>query len=217
MLRSRRAISWIAYAEEETRRGRYHTAFCFYWIAFNACYGSDPSRDEKSEYESYFEEIERHDKEKTICRYILYEIDRDVEDLVKCRFAYDGFWRDGHRTLSDAKWRRSLQREVDRFSELVIGGMDMNTVEVLSIVFDRIYCVRNQVIHGCTTRERSTGDDQIRLGSTILDRLVPVFVRLMLGNRHTGRWRPPYYPGEKLVRSDNGKYVLESGSPWRDP
>ena len=215
MLRTRRAISWIAYAEEEANKGKYHTAFCFYWISFNACYGSDPKSIAQDEYKGYFNEVIQHDKQKTVCRCILYEIRADVEDLVRCRFSYDRFWREGHRKLREEKWRASFQDEIAELERELKKDMDMNVVDVLVILFGRIYCVRNQVMHGCTTRERSTGDDQIRYGSVILDRLIPVFVHLMLHNRHDGAWTRPYYPGEILRRSDDGSYALESGHPWR--
>lgn len=217
MLRARRAISWLAYAEEETNKGRYHTSFCFYWIAFDACYGSDPAKKASDEYEDYFREIIRHDKQKRVCHCILHEIRSYVEDLVRCRFAFSKFWQEGHHSRHNEKWRTSLRNEIAEFERELKKGIDMNVVDVLVTLFGRIYCVRNQVMHGCTTRDRSTGDDQITYGAIILDGLIPVFVRLMLDNSHTGRWGRPYYPGEQLLRSDDGSYVLESGSPWRNP
>ena len=214
MLRVRRAISWIAYAEEQITRGLNHTAFCFYWIAFNSCYGYDV-KNERDQFIEYLKEIIRHDKQKQVCKCILYEIRGDVEDLVRCRFAFDQFWREGHHRLHDEKWRSSLKSEIDTLRDKLSRGMDMAAIDVLEILFSRIYSVRNQVMHGSTTRERSTGDDQIRYSSIILDRLIPVFVDLMLCNRHEGEWSRPYYPGERLQRSDDGSYVLESGHPWR--
>lgn len=215
MLRTRRAISWISYAEEQMDKGLYHTAFCFYWIAFNACYGADPLTGERDEYKSYLREITKHDEQKNICHCILSEIHGDVEDLVGCRFAYEPFWRDGHLSQKEAGWRKSFRRELAALRGEMKKGFDMNAVEVLSILFDRIYCVRNQVVHGSTTRERSTGGDQITYSAIILDRLIPIFVHLMLHNHQGGAWSRPYYPGEKLLRSNDGSYELESGHPWR--
>lgn len=215
MLRTRRATSWIAYAKEQMDKELYHTAFCFYWIAFNACYGSGPQTSERDEYVSYLRKIEKHDEQKIICHCILNEILGDVEDLVGCRFAYNPFWREGHRSQYEEGWRESFRSEFACFQGEMKKSVNMATVTVLSILFDRIYCVRNQVMHGSTTREKSTGEDQIKYSAIILDRLIPVFVHLMLRNRHVGAWSRPYYPGEKLVRGSDGSYVLESGHPWR--
>ena len=62
-----------------------------------------------------------------------------------------------------------------------------------SILFDRLYVRRNQIIHGGATWNGSINRDQVRDGARIVEFLVPVFIDVMMDNRGHN-WGPPYYP-----------------------
>ena len=68
-----------------------------------------------------------------------------------------------------------------------------DTKLILSTVFDRLYVLRNQIIHGGATWNSSVNRSQIKEGAEILAFLVPVFVTLMMDNPNT-KWGPPLYP-----------------------
>lgn len=58
--------------------------------------------------------------------------------------------------------------------------VERNTAKVLSIVFDRLYVLRNQLIHGGATWNSSVNRQQVCDGAAILGNLVPKIVELML-------------------------------------
>jgi len=56
-------------------------------------------------------------------------------------------------------------------------------VKILAIVFDRLYTLRNQLIHGGATWNGSVNREQIRDGVNILSRLVPAIIFIMMNNK----------------------------------
>lgn len=68
-----------------------------------------------------------------------------------------------------------------------------NTPAVLGVLFNRIYALRNQVMHGGATWNSSVNRDQLRDCSNLLGKLVPVIILLMLDNPET-LWGDACYP-----------------------
>ena len=87
---------------------------------------------------------------------------------------------------------------------------------VIKKIFDRIYCVRNQIFHGSSTKRDSNGISQTESCSNIMHQLIPAFVRIMENSPYEAdTWSFPSYPGEALHREPDGRYVQESGRRWR--
>lgn len=66
-------------------------------------------------------------------------------------------------------------------------------MKILSLVFDRLYVLRNQIVHGGSTWGGNVNRQQVRDGAAILGFLMPVFVNLMMENPHED-WGVPFYP-----------------------
>jgi hypothetical protein len=60
--------------------------------------------------------------------------------------------------------------------------MHNDTAILLSIVLDRLYILRNQLVHGGATWNGSINRAQIKDGVAILGVLVPMIVTLMMRN-----------------------------------
>jgi hypothetical protein len=69
----------------------------------------------------------------------------------------------------------------------------VDTVRVLTLVFDRLYVLRNQLVHGGSTWNSIVNRDQVRDGAAILSFLVPVFTDVMMENPDE-EWGRPFYP-----------------------
>ena len=63
----------------------------------------------------------------------------------------------------------------------------------MEILFDRIYTLRNQLIHGGATWLSKVNRDQVRDGSRILIELVPAMIHLVMENPDDG-WGDVCYP-----------------------
>jgi hypothetical protein len=64
---------------------------------------------------------------------------------------------------------------------------------VLSTIFDRLYVLRNQLVHGGATWNGSVNRDQVRDGAALLKWLLPTFIDIMMDNA-TRDWGKPFYP-----------------------
>ncbi|MCA2008623.1 hypothetical protein [Tritonibacter mobilis] len=61
------------------------------------------------------------------------------------------------------------------------------------MLFDRLYVLRNQLIHGGATWNSSVNRDQLRDGVAILSVLMPVMIDIMMDNANE-EWGKPFYP-----------------------
>lgn len=73
-------------------------------------------------------------------------------------------------------WRRRFEGS-KKAANSALSRRDISTV--LSVVFDRLYTLRNQIFHGGTTHPSGFGLDQIRDGSRIIASLVPAILEIM--------------------------------------
>ena len=61
------------------------------------------------------------------------------------------------------------------------------------MIFDRLYVLRNQLLHGAATWNSGANREQVRDGAAILGRLIPEVLEIMLGN-HDADWGEIRYP-----------------------
>ena len=190
-LRMRRALSWIERAEKE--KDDDDAAFIFYWIAFNAAYATDrrqaPDMVERINFSEYFDAIRRLDVEGTIYNAIWQRFSGPIRVLLDNKFVFQPFW-DHHNGLGHDNWEFLFE---ERKREVRNALVTQDTRFILSAVFDRLYVLRNQLIHGGATWNGSLNRDQVRDGARIMAFLVPLFIDLMMANPRVD-WGSPYYP-----------------------
>ncbi|WP_419243660.1 hypothetical protein [Photobacterium leiognathi] len=58
------------------------------------------------------------------------------------------------------------------------------TALILSIVFNRLYTLRNQIIHGGATYGSSVNRKQLRDCTLLLEQIVPVIIDLMMDGKN---------------------------------
>ena len=192
-LRTHRAISWIRGAERAVHDGDDDGAFIGYWIAFNAAYVQPPQlrqqfRD-KDLFRSYFECIVRLDRKDVIHKTVWGQFDGPIRTLLENQFVYQPFWRWRHGEAGYANWREHFDRHRREANEALTRP---DTVAVLMALFDRLYVLRNQLIHGGATWGGGLNRGQVRDGAAIMAALVPRFVDLMMDNPNEDWGEPPY-------------------------
>ena len=191
-LRVHRAISWIERAEQETED--LDSTFVFYWIAFNAAYAQDiletHDTTERRNFGRYFSSIVTLDTHDRIFSAVWNRFSDSIRVLLDNKFVFQQFWNYHNGVSGYDQWEASF-----RSSRIAVGRAlgSSDTETVLSILFDRLYVLRNQIIHGGATWNSSVNRDQVRDGARIMAFLVPVFVELMMDNTDK-EWGPPYYP-----------------------
>ncbi len=191
-LRLRRALSWCkrAAAEEDDPDAR----FLFLWIAFNAAYGTQPpeTRREQSDREVYQSFVRRLvELEDARWRSLLEDVDfRDaVKKLLNNPWVDHGFW-EAVRASGDPRWKHAWREDQKRAEAAWHRG---DAARVLSLVLDRLYVLRNQLVHGGATWQGSVNRAQVEDGAWLMEMIVPAVVETLLAHPDEN-WGEPWYP-----------------------
>ena len=193
-LRMRRSISWGLRGDDALERDDADGAYIFYWIAFNAAYGEE--REERTEelehkrIERFLERIARLDKEDSLFSSLWVAYSGPIRVLLENQYVYGPFWHHYNGRAGYENWRERFASEQRRVLQ-ALGNKDAPTV--LAILFNRLYVLRNQLVHGGATWGGSVNRDQVRDGVALLGFLTPQFIALMLNNPSES-WGPPFYP-----------------------
>lgn len=195
-LRLHRALSWLQRAEiaERLEPQDPDGIFIFYWIAFNAAYAeetlepSDPN--ERSAFHNYFDGILNLDNNNAIFNAIWQEFAGPIRLLLNNQYVFQPFWKHHNGVVGHEDWKRRFEAS-KRWTNAALGNMDTHIV--LTTLFDRLYVLRNQLIHGGATWSSSVNRRQVEDGARIMAFLVPVFIQLMMDNPNRD-WGKPYYP-----------------------
>jgi len=195
-LRVHRALSWLGRAcnEESDLDAR----FVFYWIAFNSAYARDPSSEigddlkkgERSAFAAFFRTMVDLDKDQRLFNTIWSRFPGPIRLILENKFVYQPFWH-FHNGLEEY---RDWERRFEQSKSVVNGALrSKDTILILSILFDRLYVLRNQLVHGGATWNSSANRDQLRDGVAILGFVVPIFIDIMMENPHQ-EWGAAHYP-----------------------
>ncbi len=181
-IRMRRAISWLTKAQPLHESHDYDGAFIFFWISFNAMYAVEPGTgripSDTAQMTEFFDKLLGFDQSDSIYETLWERFSDSIRTLVKNQYVFTPYWDYTLGRDHEVDWETALKKsEITAMTALVNKN---RTSELLSIVFDRLYTLRNQLIHGSATYQGSVNRDQVRDGSSILHYLVPQFVLIML-------------------------------------
>jgi hypothetical protein len=190
-LRIHRALSWLNRAEQaEDVDGK----FIFLWIAFNAAYAqelddSDRASD-KATFTAFLRKLCDLDASKRIDDLIWKEFSASIRSLLENPYVFHLFWEFQRGRINEDEWKdRFASAKRSAHSALASG----NTPVLLSVMFNRLYTLRNQLIHGGATWDGKVNRDQLRDCTRLLGKLVPVIIALMMDNPNA-LWGDAVYP-----------------------
>ena len=194
-IRLRRAISWLAKAQPLHDDQDYDGAFIFFWISFNAMYSiethSSNIPSDTKQFSNFFGKLLKFDREDAIYTTIWGKFSGPVRTLVTNQYVFNPFWDYTLGKDHGVDWETKLKKsEIEAKAAL---PNKRKTKQLLDIVFDRLYTLRNQLIHGSATYQGSVNRDQVKDGASILHYLVPQFAAIML-EQPTHDWGEVMYP-----------------------
>ena len=171
--------------------GNYDAAFIFYWIAFDAACaesrtGAFLGRGDKKRRKDYFHEIITLDVSDNVGNAIIAECADPIMEILKNKYVFQPFWAHHNERSSHEDWEETLKCElaqVDRPYSL--WRIEQHTRKTLNILFDRLYVLRNQLIHGGATWKGSMNRNQVAVGARNMHVLIPRFAKLMMDNPAT--------------------------------
>lgn len=191
-LRIHRCLSWLNRAEQAS--DDHDAKFIFLWIAFNAAYAAEiveaAAPAERSAFEGFFQKVIELDSNNRVYDAIWERFPQSIRLFLNNHYVFQPFWRHQNQAPGYNDWVQRFERSKQKFGRALA---DHDTRTVLAMLFDRLYVLRNQLLHGGATWNSSVNRDQVRDGARILSFLVPLFVDLMMDNP-TISWGLPYYP-----------------------
>ncbi len=177
--RLHRAISWLTRAEQE--HDDLDARFIFQWVALNAAYACEFSdgETERTRFRGFIDTLVVLDREKALHGALFRKFSGPIRTLIDNKYVFEPFWAALRDHDSSERWQQAFAGS-KRTAMAAI--MNNETATVLSIVFDRLYVLRNQLVHGGATWNSQVNRHQLRDAVAILDTLVPQVVHIMLAN-----------------------------------
>jgi len=190
-LRVHRALSWLGRAEQETDDA--DVRFILYWVGFNAAYAGDLHAELNSErgaFSAYFDALVDLDRDHRIYNSVWERFPHEIRLLLNNRYVFSPFWnhQNGMEGYEDWQERLALSQKA-----VATAMAQRNTPRILSLMFDRLYVLRNQLVHGGATWNSGVNRDQVRDGAAVMASLLPIFIDIMMDNP-TRDWGRPFYP-----------------------
>ena len=153
--------------------------FLFLWIALNAAYAREFGfeQSERDQARQFIDRLIVHDREGRLQQILFDRFTGPVRTLLENRFVYEPFWR----ALRDHDASNTWEVQFANARKLAMRAlMARKTDVVLSIVADRLYVLRNQLMHGGATWNSDANRQQVRDAVAILGALMPVIIDLMI-------------------------------------
>lgn len=176
-IRIHRAISWLARAEAEV--ADHDARFIFLWIAFNAAYARDfgIEGNARDQLKSFFDHLLALDTDRRLAALLLEQFCGPIRTMIGNKYVFEPFWRAQREHDASERWKSQF----DAASKLALRAvLDGRADLVLSVVFDRLYVLRNQLVHGGATWNSRVNRAQVADGANLLMATVPLMVEIML-------------------------------------
>ena len=191
-LRVHRALSWLDRAEQETKD--HDARFIFLWVAFNAAYANEiPNRrlyPERELFQGFLGRLIDSDSEQLLYTLVWDQFPGAIRLLIDNKYVFQPFWDHHNDQATEADWQLAFKNSKSA-ARRALGKMD--TPKVMGIMFDRLYTLRNQLLHGGATWNSSINRSQISQGAEIMGQVVPIVIHLMMDD-YQRVWGEACYP-----------------------
>ncbi|SCA55936.1 conserved hypothetical protein [Candidatus Terasakiella magnetica] len=191
-LRIHRTLSWFGRAEGASDDE--DAAFIFCWIAFNSIYAQEKDysdiSNEKASFGDFFEKVVGHDDANILYMAIWEKFSQSIRLLMNNQYVYQPFWHFQNGVEGYEDWENRFQKSIEMANRCLVSK---DTKTMLSLVFDRLYVLRNQIMHGGATWNSRVNRQQIQDGHKILEFMLPKFIEIII-NHPEEDWGKPIYP-----------------------
>jgi len=189
-IRLHRAISWLK-ASEEQEKSPDLRLICL-WVSVNSLYAMDEARveqmPERERFGDFVDRLLACDGESRLYNILWNKFSGPVRLLIENKYVYAPFW--DHQRGEVRNWEAGFQRSIADANNAL---SKKKVAFLLRIVLDRLYVLRNQLIHGGATYKSQVNRAQVRDGANLLYALLPVMIELMMVNGEED-WGRIYFP-----------------------
>lgn len=189
-LRVHRGLSWLRKSID--LQGDLDLQFISLWVSFNAMYAQDlQTSQDKQSLRQFIHLICQKDTEHKIYNLLWERFSQPIRLFLDNPYVYQGFWDYQNQKISHDACREGLAQEKQKVLRAL---SDKDSVDILMVLFNRMYTLRNQLVHGGATYKSSVNRKQLQDACTILLALLPVFLFILLENAATLDLGKPFYP-----------------------
>lgn len=190
--RVRRCLSWMKRAIELTPEDT-PPRFVDLWIGLNALYGSRPydpgfKPDEKRDFLHLFRKVMYADRADRKVPGLAKRIERRACGLIENPHLWYEFWRGDHALL-----KRAMEERQRYCAEAYESG---NFEKVFAYLFERLYILRNQIMHGSSSQLTTKSQDALGPALVVLEDVLSVFLDVLLTHRKAVELGLVPFPGK---------------------
>lgn len=197
-LRVIRAISWLRTARYRIR-GEDHDndwdmGFIALWIAFNAAYAKKLGKidtPERDNFRHFLQIVCELDTQKVLYNLVWEKYSSSIRLLLDNKFVFYPFWQYKNAEISEEEWLQYFENSKNS-AHRALASQD--TVGVLNAVFDRLYTLRNQIMHGGATYHSQANRPQLKDACAFLSATVSQIVAIMMQHPENENWGTVHYP-----------------------
>ena len=194
-LRIHRSLSWLQRAEQAQQEQDLDSQFIYLWISFNAAYAKDLGAGlrsaDKGAFVQFIYRICHLDKEQKIYYTVWNTYSGSIRILLNNQFTFQPFWDYHNGLITEQDWIASFEKNRKKALEALT---QKDTPEILIAVFNHLYTLRNQIMHGGATFNSTVNRSQLKDACNILSTLIPEMLKVMLQNPDDKTWGKPFYP-----------------------
>ena len=190
-LRVHRSISWLTRSEKEA--ADLDVCFILLWISFNSAYASDieeTDANERASFKKFFSTLIKLDNKHRVYDAVWTRFSQEIRILLDNKYIFGPFWSHQNGLPGYERWEDRLEASKKSASQAM---KSFDTPALLAVVFDRLYVLRNQIIHGGSTWNSSVNRRQVQDSVSVLSWLLPIFIDIMMDNSKQD-WGKPFYP-----------------------
>ena len=189
-LRLHRSLSWLKKAGQLD--ADLDLKFSCLWVSFNAIYAQDfvISKDKKT-FRQFLNSLYQADTQHRIDHMIWDKLSRTIEVLLENPYIFQQFWDYQNHKITQEVWKENFNLAKEK---VCLFFQNKDTVAVLCTVFNRLYTLRNQLIHGGATYNSAVNRTQMQQSCDILSNLISAFIFILLENAQTLDLEQPFYP-----------------------
>ena len=177
-------------AEENT--SNHDLQFLSLWISYNACYAIDEKMEdnftERKQFNEFISKLVSHDHEKRFYNLLWQKFSGPVRMIIENQFIFKPFW-DAQRG-ENVNWKKLFDKSNEDANRFLAKN---EVAKLIEVVLDRLYMLRNQLMHGGATYKSKVNRAQVRDACNILKLLIPIIIDIMMENRNED-WGEIYYP-----------------------
>ncbi|MEZ9323121.1 hypothetical protein AB4161_22690 [Vibrio sp. 10N.286.51.E5] len=190
-VRVHRALSWLNKAEQS---GDLDSQFIFYWIAFNAAYAQHIDRSilmsERGKFQQFLSKIVSLDNEGQLAEFVWQEYTNTIRVVLNNEFIFESYWDAQNSAITQDEWKQRCAKSIHASHQALASEQ---TDIVLSIVFSRLYTLRNQLLHGGATWNGKVNRQQVADCTAIMAKVIPILIEVMM-NHPNELWGDSIYP-----------------------